>query len=132
MTIKWHGDDYDESDDDEDKVSSMERNVILRLKRAHRWSCCGGSFDSLGCTSGKSLFLGEEEIQHLIDENDEKRESILHDNDNNDDDDLGYDSGDFDDDGVYDDRDWDESTGGDAKRWCQCGYKEGHYDYCIC
>ena len=51
-----------------------------------------------------SLCLGGEAIQHLID-------------DNNDDFDYNLDR----DDSIY----------GDAKRHCECGYKEGHYDYCI-
>lgn len=63
--------------------------------------------------SGKLLCVGEEAIQHLIDDN----------NDNNDDDS----------DGNYDNHDWDDSIYGDAKRHCECGYKkEGHYGYCTC
>ena len=136
---------YRESDEDEDEDEGevwgmemyrrrMERKRINEIKRLHSWSCCGCSFDFLGCTSGKLVSLGEEEIQKLIDENDEMRESILADDDsndnNNDDDDFGYDSDDYDSDGNY--RGWDESIGGGAKRWCGCGYKEGHSFYCCC
>ena len=110
----------------------MERHYTMRMKLTHSWTCCGGGFDSLGCTSGKSLCLGEEEIQHLIDENDDKRQIILQGNDDDDDRDDDLDFDDDDDDYVDIDRDWDESIGGDAKKWCSCGYKEGHAFYCCC
>lgn len=86
-----------------------------------KWSCCAKNKECTGC---EDVCDAEEDVDTdaAIQANEEAREAQARQEALDDEEDDYY----------RRTPDWDDSIGGDAKRWCSCGYKDGVYSYCAC
>lgn len=87
-----------------------------------KWSCCAKNKECTGCEVVRDA-EEDEDTDAAIQANDRVREALQAKQDALDDEEDDYDRP---------TPDWDDSIGGDAKRWCSCGYKDGVYSYCAC